>query len=70
MGCIFSKKKEDKNCECNDCENCKCEDCNNLKCDCNPESNRLTKCQHCEVEMLYKDFIEYYGFCDKCRNLN
>lgn len=75
MGCIFMKdikeeeEKEEKKCECIDFENCKCIDCNNSKCDCNPELNKLSKCQNCDNVMLYKDFIEYYGHCEKCRNL-
>ena len=67
MGCCLSPKLEELNkCECKDFKNCNCKDCNNLECDCNLESKLIT-CQNCDNEMLYKDFIQHYGFCNTCR---
>lgn len=62
--CINKKeKKECEECEekCEEkCEECECKDvCNSIE---------LKKCQHCDTLMLNKDFIEYYGFCEKCRD--
>jgi len=79
--CLDCKCTEDK-CECKDCkcqEECKeeCKECDNCECNCekdckdcecnNPE---LKKCQECSNVMLYKDFVEYYGHCEECRNLD
>lgn len=30
----------------------------------------IKKCQHCDNDMPAEEFIEYYGFCETCRNDN
>ena len=59
MGCILNKQEE---CDCNKCvcDPCKCDPCN-----CN---EKIKKCQRCNNDMSNKEFIEYYGHCDNCRN--
>ena len=70
MGCIFDKEECycqcGKECKCCKCENCECGDkC--ICCKCNECPEGQNKCQKCDDLMCQKNFIEYYGICEKCR---